>query len=116
MPTYTDFALLPDTIYKFQNLNLQVNGVSGADLVEIILEDGASVAQGHLINQSISPVSSNNTFTITAAATTSFTPYNSTHYYGSLQINIQKYNDQTISGKKFRFISQFQVSKNVYIK
>jgi hypothetical protein len=116
LPTYTGFASLPDTIYKLQNLSLQINGVSGANLVEVILNDGTSVSSGHLITQYTASVSTNNTIIIPASSMAGFTPFASTHYPGSIELNFQKFNDQVISGKTYRFISQLQVSTNVYIK
>lgn len=108
LPKYSGYALLPDTIYKSQTQNLQINGVSGADIIQIRVMD----ATGHLAIYSVNPVSTNNTVTISASSLSAFTSGGS----GSMAIDVQKNNNQPFSSKTFRFISDLQLSKTVYIK
>jgi len=114
LATYTGYAALPDTIYKNQNLNLQINGVSGADLIEVLIMDGYSSSPPHMFTKYTTTISANNTISIPSSSLSGMT--SSTSFSGSMAIYLQKYNNQTISGKAFRFISQKQVGKNVWIK
>jgi hypothetical protein len=112
IPGYTGFALLPDTIYKSANLDVHVDGVTGASQIMVMLIDNASPA--HSVSKSITTVSINNTITIpsfslTPLATSAFSPC-------SMTISIEKINDQTISGSAFEFAAEKMIMKNVYIK
>ena len=107
IPGFTGFMAMPDTIIRSQNLIIQVNGVKAADAGEIIIFDGV----GNIASQLFFPVSLNNSVTIPASSFSTLTSG-----FGGFRINLSKYNDQILSGKGFRFISQLQLNYNLYIK
>jgi hypothetical protein len=111
-PGYTGFMNLPDTIYKSQGLVLHISGVSGANSVNAFLDD---FSNGYQYSQSVDSVL--NTYTITiSAANLSGLSLSTSSASCDITINIDKNNDQTISGSDFRFTSEKQIFKRVYIK
>ncbi|MHB8260781.1 MAG: hypothetical protein ACYDCN_06215 [Bacteroidia bacterium] len=117
VPGYTGYALLPDTIYRTQTLNLQINGVSRAGGISVVLMDGVGFAAADQAFQQITTVSTNNTIVIPYSSLSGFVPYSTSHGAGSMQITINNnITQQSFSGKPFVFGAAYQLTKNIYIK
>jgi hypothetical protein len=97
VPKYSGTTLLPDTIYKSQNLVLKINGISGADQLSIFLSDNLVFAQ---ITQSIDTVRANNTITIRSADMSALS-VSTTSPTCTMFITLDKNNDQTFGGYPF---------------
>jgi len=117
VPSYTGYALLPDTIYRSQNLNLQINGVSHGGVISVLIMDGAGFATSDQTFQQINSTSANNTIVIPSSSLAGFIPLSTSHAAGSLQLTIgNNITQQSFSGKSFVFGGAYQLTKNVYIK
>ena len=112
LPGYSGHLLLPDSIDKTQPLTLNINGVSGANSIEVIITDGSSSSAPHQTTQFVFSVTANNMITIPASSISGMNSIAN----GQLQINILKENMQSISGKTFNFISQLTIDKLIKIK
>jgi hypothetical protein len=111
LPRYTGYAILPDTIYRNQNLNLQINGISSADLIDVSIYNNTPPPSNIYQTKSIG-ISANNTISFSSSSLSGL----SVGPTCILIVSVFKYNNQTISGMGFRFISQLEINKMVYIK
>ncbi|MHB8260211.1 MAG: hypothetical protein ACYDCN_12295 [Bacteroidia bacterium] len=114
LPIYTGYTSLPDTIFKSQNLNLQINGISGADAIEVSFYN-PTVPSSNIYQMKSTGVVINNTISFTSS-TLSPLPLSSSSGSTLLAINVFKYNYQVISGVTFSFETQLEINKQVYIK
>ncbi|MGZ3863312.1 MAG: hypothetical protein ACXVPN_12900 [Bacteroidia bacterium] len=110
MPVYTGYATLPDTIYKNQNLAIQVNGVSGANSIDVLFFN--SSLSTPVFKSKITGILSNNIVNFTTSDLAPLPVGSSTLLYVTL------YNDnyQTQSNVTFDFKNQKDIIKTVYIK
>lgn len=108
LPTYTGYTSLPDTIYKNQTLNLQVNGVSGADNIDVSIYNSSTSS---VIYKTKAPVSSNNTVTFSTTDLSTLLSGNT-----SLVVSIFKHNYQHSGNVTYSFATQYEINKQVYIK
>jgi len=106
MPTFPNYALLPDTIYKNQTTNFNISGVTGADLVSVSISDASS----HICAQSVSAGTATMSFSSSDLSTLS--AGNSCY----LVVTCSKDNSQTFSGKAFNFPIKYNLSKQISIK
>ncbi|MGZ3866976.1 MAG: hypothetical protein ACXVC6_10590 [Bacteroidia bacterium] len=114
IPKYTGYALIPDTIDRNQSQTLQVNGVSGADAIEVSFFNTNGTAN-NLYQYRSTGISTNNTFSCPAGAIAAL-PLTTPSSLTIIIISVFKHNTQTINGVQFSFVSQFEVNKIVYIK
>jgi hypothetical protein len=95
---------MPDTIYRSQNLNLQINGVSHGGVISVLIMDGAGFATSDQAFLQINSTSTNNTIVIPSSSLAGFIPLSSSHAAGSLQLTIgNNITQQSFSGKSFVF-------------
>jgi hypothetical protein len=112
LPVYTGYTSLPDTIYKNQNLALQINGITGADEIEVSFYSTSGPL--NLIKVKSTGVVTNNTITYSSSELSPLSPGSSA--ITLLNISIFKHNYQAIGGVSFSFATQLGISKQVYIK
>lgn len=114
LPGYTGYTLLPDTIYKSQNLSLQINGISGADAVEASFYN-SGIPSANIYQMKSIGVVTNNTLSFSSTALSPL-PLSASGGPTLLIINVFKHNSQFISGVNFSFVTQLEINKQVYIK
>ncbi|MGZ3863313.1 MAG: hypothetical protein ACXVPN_12905 [Bacteroidia bacterium] len=114
IPKYTGYALIPDTIDRTQSQVLHVDGVSGADAIEISFFNTNGTAN-NLYQYRSSGIATNNTFTCPAGAISAL-PLTTSSSLTIIIISVFKHNPQTINGVQFNFVSQYEVNKIVYIR
>jgi hypothetical protein len=112
LPGYTDYVSLPDTIYKNQALNLQINGISGANSIEVSFYN--SSVSNTIYKMKSTGISSNNTFTFSVSDLSPLPigPSSPT----LIIVSVFKDNYQHPSNVTFNFKNQLEVNKQVYIK
>ena len=113
LPGYTGYALMPDTIYKGVTNTLQVNGISNADAIEVSFYN-STINCTNLYQFRTSGITTNNTFSGSASSLSVLPSGNSSPTL--LIVSVFKYNTQVIGGVTFKFVSQLEVNKLVYIK
>jgi hypothetical protein len=113
LPAYTGYISLPDTIYKNQNLSLQVNGVSGADEIEVSFYNN-TIPSANIYQSKSGGVLTNNTFSFSSSSLSVLPTGPSSPT--TLIVSVFKNNPQVISNVNFRFVSQLEINKQVYIK
>jgi hypothetical protein len=102
MPIFSGLSSFPNTISKAQNLVIPITGASGYDQIEITVQDSLN----------------NSTTVYVASGTTSVTFLKSSLInltncnVASIQINLLKYNPQSINGKKILFALIYATSKD----
>ena len=115
LPGYTGYTFLPDTIYKSQNLSLQINGISEANGIEVSLYN-STIPSANIIQMRSTGISINNTFSFSSSVLSPLPLSASSYSPTLLTINVFKYNYQVISGVTFSFQTQLEINKQVYIK
>jgi hypothetical protein len=105
MPAFTGYSSWPDTIYRNQNATVQMAGVSGADLITVIITD-----QTHSVLQQMSLTGTSVNFS--SSQLSGLTATNS----GALVVALDKSNAQNINGKPMNFLNAYQLTKAVVLK
>jgi hypothetical protein len=110
LPVYTGYSSLPDTIYKNQNLTLQITGIGGADMIEVSFYNSSVTNTIYQVKSS--GISSGNAFTFSSPALAPLPLGGNT----LLMVSVFKHNLQHSGATTFSFNSQLEISKQVYIK
>ena len=105
LPACSSYTLWPDTIYRNQNTTLQMTGITGADLINIDIQDGTTD-----VAQVMPTTASSITFSTSSLSTLNVTNN------GTLLVLLNKSNVQSIGGKSINFIGTYQLSKTIVIK
>ncbi|MBS1647243.1 MAG: hypothetical protein JST67_07875 [Bacteroidetes bacterium] len=105
MPSYTGYALLPDTIYKSQQNTLQITGINGADEITIGIDDGGTNDVVHSLHIGVNSVSFSSSELSALVSGQGF-----------IGVFCLKNNMQMFGGKRFCFPIFYQATKQVYIK
>lgn len=113
LPTYTGYAVLPDTIYKNQPLNLQINGISNSGLINVLISDNSTAHNSANQSKSVG-ISTNNTLSFSVSSLSGLVANSSVP--GWLSVSVMRYNAHFISGVNVSFASQLEINKSVYIK
>jgi len=112
LPVYTGYATLPDTIYKNQTLNVQINGISGANSIEVSFYNNTGPV--NIFKMKSTGISTNNTFSFSVSDLAPL-PVGSS-YPTTMMVSVFKNNYQHIGNVTFDFSSQLEINKIVYIK
>ncbi len=112
LPGYTGYTILPDTIYKNQTLNVQINGISGANSVEVSFYN--NIGPVNIFKMKSTGISSNNTFSFSVSDLAPL-PVGSS-YPTLMMVSVFKDNYQHVGNVTFSFASQLEINKQVYIK
>lgn len=105
IPSFTGYAAWPDTIFRNQTVVIPLNGVSGADDIQVTLNSDTTS-----INQTMTP--GTNGVTFSASSTGSLNP----NSYSSLSLYLTKTREQIIGGKKMVFYCTYELDHTVVVK
>jgi hypothetical protein len=114
LPGYTGYVLLPDTIYRSQTSTLQINGISGADAIEVSFYN-PTIPSLNIYQMKSTGVTTNNAFSFSPTALSPL-PLSASSGPTLLIISVFKHNSQFISGVNFSFVTQLEINTQVYIK
>ena len=105
LATYTGYNSLPDTIFRNQNITINITGVANADQMDVMINDGtANFANGN------SNATTSSTFSISSLSKLQATNT------GTLYVELANYYDQTVGGKPATSSYHYQVTKTIVIK
>ena len=113
LPGYSGYTSLPDTIYKTQNLNLQINGISNAYSIEVAFRNNTGTVYFSKVKSS--GISINNTFTFSLFDLLALPSGSSSPTVLVVTMLNGDYNGP-MPREQFNFSSQLKINKLVYVK
>ena len=110
MPMYTGYALLPDTIHVNQAVTINISGLHGSDVTNVIISDGSN-ANGHIVAQVLAPGATSVTFpasslsVLTAGVANAF-----------INVACIKNQAMSVNNVPMNFSMGYQLNKRIIIK